>query len=124
MEVSEQKIASRRRTELEHRRQLNRVITYIQGHIDESLELQVLARVAGFSPFHFHRIFAAFVGEPLGQYVRRLRLESAARKLLDSSQNVTNVALAVGYETPSAFTKAFKQYSGVSPSRLRKMSRQ
>lgn len=117
-------MASRRQTELEYRKQINKVIIYIQEHINSPPQLEVLAHVAGFSPFHFHRIFAAFVGETIGQYIRRLRLEQAARRLLGSTQNVTNIALAVGYETPSAFTKAFKLHFGVSPSQLREMNKQ
>jgi AraC family transcriptional regulator len=117
-------IASHRSTELEHRARINAVAIYIQNHIDEPLRLDALARVAGFSPFHFQRIFAAYVGETLAEYVRRIRLQRAAVELFDSARSVTRIGLAAGYETPSAFTKAFKQCFGVAPSEMRTFSRQ
>ena len=66
----------------EYTARLNRVINYIDEHLDEPLSLQELAQVAAFSPFHFHRIFKALTGETLGAFVWRLRLERAANLLL------------------------------------------
>ncbi len=65
-------------TIVDYRERLNRVLVYIQENIDSSLTLQTLAGIACFSPFHFHRIFTAFVGETLSEYIRRIRLERAA----------------------------------------------
>ena len=104
-----------------HQERLNRVLIYIQEHIDGPLSLQTLADRACFSPFHFHRIFQAYVGETLYDYVRRTRLEKAAQKLLYTTEPVTAIALAVGYDTPAAFTKAFRQYFGTSPSEFKKI---
>jgi AraC family transcriptional regulator len=112
------------RTELGHRARINAVSAYILEHIDQPLDLRSLAGIAGFSPFHFHRIFAAYTGETLAEYVRRIRLQRAALDLLDPARTVTAVALVSGYETPAAFSKAFKQHFGVSPSELRAMGRQ
>ena len=61
-----------------NRERVNRVIFHVERHLGEPLHLEELARVACFSPFHFHRIFAAFTGEPLAAFIRRLRLERAA----------------------------------------------
>ncbi len=99
-----------------------KVLTYIQQHIDEELTLEQLATVACFSRFHFHRIFAAFVGESLRSYIRRLRIEKAAGKIRFSEMPITDIALSSGYETPAAFTKAFKQIIGVSPREFRVQS--
>lgn len=68
--------------------------------------MEELARVACFSSFHFHRIFAAMTGETLADHVRRLRLERAA--------------LDAGYEAHEAFTRAFKAAYGVSPVEFRR----
>ena len=57
------------------------MLIHIQENIDKPLSLEALADVACFSPFHFHRIFAAYVGETLNDYIRRTRLEWAAMKL-------------------------------------------
>jgi len=75
--------------------------------------------VAFFSPYHFHRIFAAFTGEPLAAFIRRLRLECAAQRLVHLDASVTEIALDAGYETPAAFTRAFSAHFGVAPSAYR-----
>lgn len=112
-------MAARATTARDYRERINRVIFHIEEHLGEPLTLHELARVACFSPYHFHRIFAAFAGEPLGDYVRRLRLERAAQQLLHVDAPVTEIALAAGYETPSAFGRAFLARFGLTPTALR-----
>lgn len=102
---------------------IDAVTAYIHSHISGELELEPLAGLAGFSPFHFHRIFAAMMGETVAEYVRRVRLAAAVQQLLHSATPVTEIALTVGYETPAAFTKAFRQRFGVAPTTLRTMER-
>jgi AraC family transcriptional regulator len=94
---------------------------YIREHIHEPLDRETLAAVAGFSIPHFHRVFTAQVGESAISYVRRLRLERAARKLRMGAVDITEVALAAGYDTHAAFGKAFKQQFGLSPSEFRQL---
>lgn len=101
---------------------INSVKQYIGEHIDEPLNREVLAAVAGFSASHFHRIFTAYVGENIASYVRRVRLERAGRKLRMGAVDITEVALAAGYDTHAAFSKAFKQQFGLSPSEFRKLN--
>ena len=98
------------------------VMRYIRVHIGEPLDREQLADVAGFSVPHFHRIFRAHVGESAISYVRRLRLERAARKLRMGAVDITEVALAAGYDTHAAFSKAFKQQFGLSPSEFRQLN--
>ena len=100
---------------------IDEVKRYIREHIDEPLHRDVLADVAGFSVPHFHRIFTAHVGENIAAYVRRVRLERAARKLRMGAVDITEVALAAGYDSHSAFGKAFKQQFGLSPSAYRRL---
>src|SRR5512133_136537 len=88
---------------------------YIRDHIDEPLTREALADVAGFSVPHFHRIFTAQLGENIASYVRRVRLERAGRKLRMGAVDITQVALAAGYETHTVFSRAFKQQYGLSP---------
>ena len=97
------------------------VMRYIREHIGEPLDRETLAAVAGFSVPHFHRVFTAHVGENAIGYVRRLRLERAARKLRMGAVDITEVALAAGYDTHAAFSKAFKQQFGLSPSEFRQL---
>ena len=96
------------------------VMLYIRTHIHENLNREVLAEIAGFSVPHFHRVFTAQVGESAVSYVRRLRLERAGRKLRMGAVDITEVARAAGYES-HAFSKAFKQQFGLSPSEFRQL---
>ncbi|MGE5465020.1 MAG: helix-turn-helix domain-containing protein [Syntrophothermus sp.] len=94
---------------------------YIRQHLHEPLDRATLAEVAGFSIPHFHRIFTAQVGESAASYIRRLRLERAGRKLRMGAVDITEVALAAGYDSHAAFSKAFKQQFGLSPSQFRQL---
>jgi AraC family transcriptional regulator len=118
-----QSVVSTTETWVDYRACINVVTSYIHSHIDGELQLERLAGLAGFSPFHFHRIFAALMGETVAEYVRRVRLGAAVQRLLHSTEPVTEIALAVGYETPAAFTKAFRQRFGIVPTALRTMDR-
>ncbi len=106
----------------DHAERINDVKEYIREHIDEPLNRRVLAAVAGFSVPHFHRIFTAHTGESISGYVRRVRMERAGRKLRMGAIDITEVALAAGYDTHAAFGKAFKQQFGFSPSKFRQLN--
>src|SRR5262245_18660641 len=107
-----------------YRQRILKVQLFIQEHLDEDLALERLARVAHFSPFHFHRIFTALVGESVHEYVRRLRLERGASHLRKPHRDIPPIALDAGYQAHEAFTRAFKQMFGVSPSRFRSERRE
>lgn len=92
---------------------------YINLNLDRELELAEIAAVANFSPFHFHRIFRAFVGEPLGGYVTRLRVETAANLLVYSDLSIETIAYNVGFEAPASLNKAFRQLYDTTPSDYR-----
>lgn len=102
--------------ENEYVEKIHKVIGYIQKNTDKQLSIKALANIAGFSQYYFHRIFSAYVGEPLSTFVKRQRLEKSAQKLIYTDITITDAALSVGYETPSAYTKAFKQFFGINPS--------
>jgi AraC family transcriptional regulator len=105
----------RQSTEI-YRRRVNRVIDHVKDHLGEPLPVAELARLAGFSPFHFHRIFRSLVGEPLHAFVRRQRLEQAVfRMQYGPKATLTAVALEAGFASSSDFSRAFKQAYGFSP---------
>jgi AraC family transcriptional regulator len=106
-------------TEQTYRQRILQVQVFIQQHLDEELPLDRLARIAHFSPYHFHRIFRGIVGEGVNEYVRRLRLESAAVALKTTDWSILDIALRAGYDAHEAFTRAFRQMFGVSPSQFR-----
>ena len=104
----------------EYARRMNRVLDYIDQHLDTALDLAQLADVANFSRFHFHRVFAAWMGETLGDYARRRRLESAAFHLSCKPEaSVLEIALATGFGSGEAFARAFKLRFGCTPSAWR-----
>lgn len=104
----------------EYENRIHRVLAYIDEHLDEPLELNTLAGVAHFSPFHFHRLFSAWMGETFGDYLRRRRIEVAARRLAAQPRTkILNIALSVGFGSAEAFTRAFKSRFGYSPTTWR-----
>lgn len=104
----------------EYETRLFKVQTYIQHHLNHDLGLKELAKVACFSPFHFHRIFSTMVGVSLKEYIRRVRLESAARLLFTTDKNISLVATDTGYKNNQSFSRAFKEHFGTSPRNYRK----
>lgn len=95
----------------------------VQGNLDRELSLKILARQFGYSPFHFHRLFASAVGETPKQHVQRLRLERAAYKLAVTSDAILPIALAVGFKNHETFSRAFKRAFGYTPKDYRLASR-
>lgn len=96
-----------------------KVLIYIEDHLEEEISIEELAKVSCQSPFHFHRIFGMVVGETVYKYIRRLKLEKAASKLRYTEHPITDIAMDTQYDTPSAFTRAFKQAIGHSPRNYR-----
>ena len=95
---------------------LNRVLNHIRDNISRPMTLEELAGIACFSPFHFHRIFAAYTSETVGGYIRRIRLDNAVYELYNSDKSITDIALDAGYDTPAAFSRAFREQYGKTPS--------
>lgn len=106
-------------TKEEYRKQVNIIIEYINNHLSEEMDLSLLAERANFSPFHFHRIMKAFLGESLGNFIVRLRVETAARLLRYTDLPVQDIAYRIGYDVPSSLSKAFKSFYGISPIKFR-----
>ena len=99
---------------------MHRVLEHIDRQLDEPLELEVLAAVANFSSFHFHRLFTAWMGETLGEYVRRRRLEVGALRLVAQPRlPVLQVALSAGFGSTEAFARAFKSHFRATPTAWR-----
>lgn len=104
----------------EYASRINKVIDYIDENLDKELRLVHLAKVASFSPYHFHRVFKAFMGEPLGQYITRLRVQKAATQLNHNpNKSVTEVALDCGFSGSAAFARAFRDRFGMSATKWR-----
>lgn len=100
---------------------INKVVRYIEQAIDKEMSLEDLSAIACFSPFHFQRVFKDILGESPKQFIKRLRLEEAARIIaFQPEQNILEVALQVGFQSLEAFSRAFKDYYSMSPDNYRK----
>lgn len=109
------------KSRIEYRSCINRVMDYIDQNLDKSFELKDIANVANFSPFHFHRIFTFLLGETPIDYIQRLRVEKAAWKLREAEpQTITEIAYECGFGSISLFSRTFKKYFGITPSRFSK----
>jgi AraC family transcriptional regulator len=96
---------------------VNRAIDHIVSHLHEPMRLHDLARAARLSPFHFHRVFQALVGETPAEFVKRLRLDMALGLMARARPpSLTSIALRCGFSSSSDFTRCFKQRFGVPPS--------
>ena len=94
---------------------IGRALWYIESHFGEPFTLDDVAHVSGLSRFHLARTFAAMVGQPVLAYARGRRLSEAARLLADGAPDILQVALAVGYGSHEAFTRAFREQFGLTP---------
>jgi len=99
---------------------VNDALQYIHSDINRNLTAATLAAQARYSQQHFHRLFHAIVGEPVNQYVRRIRLESAANHLMfNPQQAIIEIATKCGFHSLSSFSQAFKKQFFVSPGQWR-----
>jgi AraC family transcriptional regulator len=104
----------------EYERRINRDIDHVQAHLADDLTLEQVARVAAFSPFHFHRIFEAITGETLSAFIRRVRLERAAGALsLLPEASILEIALSYGFSSAATFARAFRAHFGMSATQWR-----
>ena len=106
----------------DYTKRIERVIAAVADSLEHDRDLPstaTLASVANFSPFHFMRVYRALAGESLGTTVQRLRLARAAHLLAASAAPISEVSGRVGFETPQAFARAFREHFGVAPSEAR-----
>jgi AraC family transcriptional regulator len=104
----------------QYQARLQRVLRYIDERLHEDIDVDVLSRVAAFSKFHFHRQFAGALGIGVSRYVQLTRLKRATYQLaFRDGQSIIEIALDSGYESPEAFSRAFKQRLGQTPSEFR-----
>lgn len=106
-------------TKEDYTQRINKVVEYIDNHLNEEMDLKKLAEISNFSEFHFHRIFKAFQHETLSAYIIRIRLETAARLLRYSDLSVETIAYNIGYEVPSSLSKSFNRFYGITPTEYR-----
>lgn len=104
---------------MEWMRRMNEAVSYVEAHLKTEIDYGEIARIAGCSAYHFQRVFAYMAGVSLAEYLRRRRLTLAAFELQRTNRKVIDIALESGYESPTAFARAFQNFHGMSPSEAR-----
>lgn len=100
---------------MEYREALESAVLYVENHMEEDFTAEDVARAAGYSYYHLTRVFHALLGEGVGSYIKKRRLASSAQKLLYTNDRVLDIALAHGFASGEAFTRAFKSMYNVTP---------
>ncbi|MFJ3224769.1 helix-turn-helix domain-containing protein [Streptomyces sp. NPDC086783] len=99
---------------------LNQAMEHIEGHLDRSVDVAELARIAATSEYHLRRMFSALAGMPLSEYVRRRRLTVAGAEVLAGGEPLLGIAVRYGYGSGEAFARAFRAMHGVGPGEARR----
>ena len=99
---------------------IQNAINYIEEHLTEEIDYEIVAKEAACSSFYLQRIFSILCGMTLGDYIRNRRLTLAGNELSASDDKVIDIALKYGYESPESFTRAFSRFHGVTPSEAKK----
>lgn len=105
----------------EYIQRIHKVQDYIEKHLGQPLTIEELSNVAGFSKYHFSRIFQSILHEPLAHYVNRIRMENALFLLAHRrDKNMTDITYELGFTDSAGFSRAFKNYYGITPREYRK----
>ncbi|WP_109300009.1 GyrI-like domain-containing protein [Aquimarina sp. AU474] len=107
-------------TRREYLKRINFVLDFIENNLDTDLSLEYLSKKAHYSPYHFHRVFLTVVGERLNEFINRKRIERIASILLiDKSVSLKTLAYQYGFNSDNSFSRAFKKYYGISPTKFK-----
>lgn len=102
---------------------MKKVVAFVHANYRDPVSLPKIAKVAGVHPMHLVRSFRRVHGRTLGEYVRRLRIEEACKKLVMTDLTITEVGLECGFADHSHFSRVFRRHVGTSPSRFRRARR-
>lgn len=102
-------------------RLINKTEDYIEVNLDKKIALCDVAKNVNLSEYHFHRLFTKYANETLKQFITRIKMERSAIYLaINIDISITEIAYNYGYNSASAYNKAFKKYYGMSPTKFRK----
>ena len=94
---------------------IQNAIDYIEEHLTEEMDYDIVAKQSFSSTYHFQRLFSILCGFTVGEYIRNRRLTLAGSELATTNVKVIDVAMKYGYESPDSFAKAFQKFHGVTP---------
>jgi len=100
---------------------MNNVVEHIEGNLTQPIQYESLSRIVGCSVYEFSRIFSFMARMSISEYIRRRRLSQAVFDIQDGSEKIIDIALKYCYESPTAFTRAFKELHGTTPLSARKL---
>jgi len=98
---------------------LQKAIDYIEDHLTENIDYEIVAAQSFSSSYHFQRVFSILCGFTIGEYIRSRRLSLAGTELAAGDTKIIDIALKYGYESPDSFAKAFQKFHGILPSQAR-----
>lgn len=99
---------------------MNQALDYIEEHLTDEIDEKQIEKITGTSIYHFRRLFSFLSGMSLGEYIRNRKLSNATFDLLDEDNSVTEIAFKYGYGSVDGFSRAYKEWSGFSPSEVKK----
>lgn len=97
----------------------NKIIKYIEENLSSEIDIGYLAKESGLSVYEFRRVFSFAAGLPIGEYIRKRRMSRAAEDIINEDISVTELAGRYGYDVPSSFSRAFKEFHGGSPNEIK-----
>ena len=100
---------------------MSEAISFIESRLFDELSLAAIAETVGLSPYHFHRTFQALAGEPVGEYIKKRRLDAAACMLVDGDSRIIDIAMECGFSSQEAFARAFAKAFGWPPGVFRRL---
>ncbi|MFD1927603.1 helix-turn-helix domain-containing protein [Sporosarcina siberiensis] len=107
----------------DHEKAIQKSLNFIERHLTDKLQLHLLAEQAGYSRFHFQRIFRKIIGKSIAEYIRERRLTQSARILITSDQRIIDIAMTYRFNSQESFTRAFKKVYDITPGHYRKLLR-
>jgi AraC family transcriptional regulator len=99
---------------------MNEALDYIEAHLNDEIDDNELEKITGTSVYHFRRMFSFLSGMSLGDYIRNRKLSNATFDLQQEGRSVTETAFKYGYESVDGFSRAFREWAGISPSKVKK----
>lgn len=105
---------------MEWLKQMNEAMAYIEEHLTEELNINQIAVIAGCPAYYFQKIFTYMTGISFSEYIRRRKMSLAAVELQNTNATVIDISLKYGYDSPTAFNRAFQKIHGVAPSLIKK----
>lgn len=97
----------------------NKVMEYIETHLEEEIDFKMVSKIAGVSEYHFRKMFSYLSGMTLSSYIRKRRLSKSSFDLMQKNMKIIDIAIKYGYDSADGYARAFKEWFGVNPSEIK-----